>query len=203
METYLDGDASPGGAAASEKSWYVVHVMPHPVDFFARRFIGQLGIEYLHLTELRRRPRKKPLRVASLPGYLFVRFDRAREPWQMIYQAPGVIEILSSDEGNPVAITDEEMEIVLEMHHQRFSEKGREWYWPSWKIGQELLVVRGPLAGVRCAFVAFVRKAMPKAGREIGGDAANYVKAIVDSFGRKVIARFNISDLQPAPRAAA
>jgi transcription antitermination factor NusG len=197
LETHFDGGYPPGAAVASERSWYVVHVMPHPVDLFARRFIGQLGIEYLHLTELRRRPRKKPLRVASLPGYLFVRFDAERDPWQMIYRSPGVIEILSSEEGTPVAITDEEMETVIDTHHRRFHEKSHEWDWPSWRLGQDLLVTRGPLAGRRAVFISFVGRTT-RTGRHVGGDATHYATCKVSKDdGGEWLARFNVSDLQP------
>lgn len=70
------------------------------------RVLRRRAIAYTLLTFKRRQPKRRHLIVTRrwFPGYLFVRFNVVRDPWQeSIRRAPGVIEIL----GDPTPIPDE------------------------------------------------------------------------------------------------
>jgi transcription antitermination factor NusG len=77
---------------------YHINVEASLLRVLRRRQVG-----YILLTFRRRLPKRKHTIVTRrwFPGYLFVRFDVFRDPWQrMIREAPGAIEVL----GEPTPI---------------------------------------------------------------------------------------------------
>jgi transcription antitermination factor NusG len=168
-------------------AWHVLHVAPRPVldeddrlthDNIFRR-AKSLGVEMLQFTELRHRPRKKPVRVATFPGYLFARFDVGDARWSQLLHVDGVISILGDGVGKPTPLTDDEFDTLRERLLRRDDEVETERVW--FRPGCELKVVAGPIEGQIVTFVAAKGK--------------DEVRVIAGMFGRKamiVVARRDV-----------
>lgn len=173
-----------------ETDWYVLHVAP-PAEAEVERRLSRLGLDYRRFTELRKRPRKKMIRAATFPGYIFVSFDIEGARWKYLYHMPGVLDVLSAvdedDDGEviarrPIAVPSEVMERLIAEDAGRSLETNRE-YRPPWGSGDLLRVLDGPFASFTATYVGY---------------HAKLVHCFVHIFGRSTLAMFEPKDLELA-----
>ncbi len=124
--------------------WFALRVKSNYEKSVAFRLRNMGYAEFLPLyRRLRRWPTGQ--RVVSLPlfpGYLFSSFDP--EERQPILKIPGVLHIVSS-QSIPVPVDSGELSAVRRvLESPQFSEP-----WPFLNVGDRVLLVRGPLAGIR------------------------------------------------------
>jgi len=164
-----------------EPKWFVLHISSNHVNLIQRVFHA-IGLEFLYFTELQKRPRKKPLRVATLPGYLFVKFDPEGSRRKYLLATPGVISILGDDEGNPTALPEEIIEQLRAERNERSDDEDREWV-PPWEPGETLKILAGPFAGFPACYIGY---------------AGGHIHATVTIFGRDTLTMFNPTDIEKA-----
>ena len=162
-------------------AWYVIHVVT-TYEQIVGRHLTEIGLEYLRLTELRKRPRKKALIVSVFPGYLFVKFSICGLRWRYFHTIPGVISILGDDEGNPTALPEEIIDRLRVERNERSDNADREWV-PPWEPGEILTVLQGPFTSFPAVYIGY---------------AGGYVHATVTIFGRSTLAMFQPTDIEKA-----
>ncbi len=162
-------------------AWHVLHISSAQINLI-RRVLRALGVEFIYFTELRKRPRKKPLRVATFPGYLFAKFDPEGPRRIYLYATPGVISILGDEEGEPIPLPDEILDRLRAERDDRSDETDKDWS-PPWEPGEELKVLAGPFAGLRTTYIGY---------------AGGYIHAFVTIFGRDTHSMFNPTDVAVA-----
>jgi transcription antitermination factor NusG len=160
-------------------AWHVLHISSSHINLIQRVFRA-LGLEFFYFTELRKRPRKKPLRVATFPGYIFVKFDPLGARRKYLYATPGVISILGDEEGELSALPDEIFERLRAEREDRGEDANREPALP-WVPGAQLIVLTGPFASFPAICIGY---------------AGGKVHASVTIFGRTTLAIFNPTDLE-------
>lgn len=163
----------------TDMSWHVLHVSSDRINLICR-VARSLGVEFIYLTELLKRPRKKPVRAATFPGYLFARFDPNGERRGYLQATPGVIGILGDEDGNLSAVPDDVVERLRVERDERNQDRDCEWL-PSWSPGDELEVLDGPFARFTAIYIGY---------------AGKHVHASVSIFGRTTLAMFNVTDLK-------
>lgn len=102
LEATADGDFYPAIrhsetedlGSVRHPTWHVVRVDVAAMPVFHGVVGGVIGLEVLDLRYEFRRPREKPTERRWLPGYVFVKYDEARDRWQQIHRAPGVFAVL-------------------------------------------------------------------------------------------------------------
>ena len=162
-----------------EQAWHVLHISSNYTELIQRVF-RSIGVEFIYFTELKKRPRKKPLRVATFPGYLFVKFDPEGARRRYLEATPGVISILGDEEGNPTPLPEGVIERLRAERDDRSDDDDREWT-PPWAIGEVLRVLAGPFTGFPAIYI---------------GHAGGLIHASVQIFGRSTLSKFNQSDLE-------
>jgi transcription antitermination factor NusG len=179
-------------SAEVDLAWYVLHIAPPPAETIIDRSLRRLGLEYHIFTELRRRPREAPVRTATFPGYMFVRFDVNGLRWQHLHRTPGVLAILGEtweeEDGDgeiltlsrPLAIPNDVMDEVFRAHREREFESGLDWS-PKWSQGERLKVIGGPFAGLAATFQGYRSKR---------------IHALVEIFGRASLVKLERKDLE-------
>lgn len=164
-----------------EQAWHVLHISSNYTELIQRVF-RSIGVEFIYFTELKKRPRKKPLRVATFPGYLFVKFDPEGARRRYLEATPGVISILGDEEGNPSALPEEIITRLRLERTDRSEEDGREWS-PPWELGEILRVLAGPFTSFPATYIGY---------------AGGLIHAEVWIFGRGTLSKFNPLDLEKA-----
>jgi transcription antitermination factor NusG len=125
-------------------TWFALRVRPKQEKAVATN-LSRLGFdEYVPLQQVRRRwsDRVKVLDAPLFPGYIFCRFtysDRLR-----VLNAPGVESVVGFGKTD-AAVEDSEIEAV-----RTLVASGKPLvHLPFLRIGQSVLIERGPLAGIR------------------------------------------------------
>jgi transcription antitermination factor NusG len=125
-------------------SWFALRVRPKHERVAAHNLERQGFEEYVPLHRVRRRwsDRVKNLDAVLFPGYIFCRFARD-ERWQVL-NSPGVESIVGFGKTD-VPVDDAEIAAV-----RALIASGRPLAnWPFLRIGQNVAIESGPLAGLR------------------------------------------------------
>jgi transcription antitermination factor NusG len=90
--------------------------------------------------------RKKTIDFPLFPGYVFCRFDVGKR--QPVVTTPGVVSILGVGR-MPMPVPDEEVEAVQKVVRGGLMASP----WPFLRIGDRVLIERGPLAGIEGSLI--------------------------------------------------
>jgi transcriptional antiterminator NusG len=100
---------------AEALNWYAVHVKSRH-EFVAEGELAKKGLQAFLPSALKLRQwkdRKKQVRFALFPGYLFVRIAPQREQYHAVLKTKGVSSFICLEQGNPTAVPDEEMSSLV------------------------------------------------------------------------------------------
>lgn len=123
--------------------WFAVRVRSRQERVVSQHLRGRGLEEYYPTYDVMRQwsDRKKMVTESLFPGYVFCRFDRSNQ--LPILSAPGVVGLVGFGDG-PIEIPDEEVERVRRMTSSGLLVSP----WPFLKVGQRVLIERGPLLGL-------------------------------------------------------
>jgi transcription antitermination factor NusG len=168
---------SPIVTSAAETSphpWLALTVRPRHEKSVALHLSGKGYTQYLPLYRSRRQwsDRVQHVDLPLFAGYVFSRFDPLRR--LPVLTIPGVLSLVSFGQG-PEPVDAAELEAI-----RRIAESGVPVEpWPFLKIGQRVLVERGPLAGLegvllkmrsQCRIVVSVTMLQRSVAAEVGRD---------------------------------
>jgi transcription antitermination factor NusG len=125
-------------------AWFALRVRPNHERTTALSLGNQGFEEFVPLHRVRRRwsDRVKELDAALFPGYIFCRFSRVER--SRVLSAPGVESIIGFGKTD-IAVDDSEIAAV-----RALVASGRPLApWPYLRIGQNIAIEAGPLAGLR------------------------------------------------------
>ncbi len=140
ISSFAGGRIRPGEV---DLQWYAAYTRSRHEKFVARHLEAK-GVEcFLPLYESMRRwkDRKKVVELALFPSYVFVRID-AQERLRVL-EAPGMVRLVSFN-GVPAPLPPADIETLRrgldELHAEPY---------PYLKVGRQVRVERGPLAGMQ------------------------------------------------------
>jgi transcriptional antiterminator RfaH len=151
-------------------SWFAVQTIPRSEEKAREHLMRQSYQTYLpRLRKRRRHARKVDVVLRPLfPGYLFVNFDPAREPWRAINSTVGVTRLVGfGDELVPVP--DRVIEALRSLEDDKGVIVGAG---PQLKPGQAVRILDGAL--------------VDQIGVLLEGSGAERVRLLVRLLGRKV-----------------
>ena len=127
------------------QQWFVAKTKPHQ-ETQASLVLERRGLEsYAPLV-----PRSPGHRAGALeslfPGYLFARLDMRTSQWVEARSAPGVVYFLGGE--MPASVPDE----LVEEIRQRVARGEYGARRPSFRPGERLRIIRGPLEGLEAVF---------------------------------------------------
>ncbi len=127
-------------------SWYAVRTKPrheHRVQHWLQQR-GGLPVFLPKVEETRKRRSRRVTVVEPLfPSYLFVQMRFEPEPWQTVRWAPGVKQIVGTEEA-PTPVPAEAMQLLID---RCGTDEVIQWR-PSFHAGETVRVVNGPFAGL-------------------------------------------------------
>jgi transcription antitermination factor NusG len=127
------------------EAWYVLYTKPNSEHRVAHALTARGFTAFLPLLAARPAERAVPL----FPSYLFVRCDLETTGLSALEYLPGLCRVLSF-EGKPAVVPNQAIEMIrAELH--RIEEEGGLPRHP-FKPGDEVIVDRGPLAGLSGVF---------------------------------------------------
>jgi transcriptional antiterminator RfaH len=100
----------------AKKNWHVA-VTEWNKELVAERFLRSAGFEPFNprcSSQHMRRGRRVTVVRPYVPGYIFVRFDPAREPWQDINRARGIRRLICNTPETPTRIRQSVMAELFE-----------------------------------------------------------------------------------------
>lgn len=125
-------------------SWFALTVQPNH-ERTAERGLLNRGLEaYLPTCRVQKRwsDRVKNMDAVVFPGYVFCRFEKSE--LLRVLGAPGVRSIVAAGR-NPISVDDTEIDAV-----RKLAASGRPLLpWPYLRIGQNVMIERGPLSYMR------------------------------------------------------
>jgi len=135
-----------------ERLWYVLHTKSRHENVVSDGLLRKSVEVYLPLITVpsKRRDRKKTIRVALFPGYLFVKTDLHPHTHLEIVKAAGAVRFIGNSQG-PLPIADETVEslkIMVGSDHTVTTGNNL-------KKGDKVMVVHGPLEGVIGTFARY------------------------------------------------
>ena len=135
-----------------ERMWYVLHTKSRHENVVNDGLLRKSVEVYLPLITVpsKRRDRKKTIRVALFPGYLFVKTDLHPHTHLEIVKVAGAVRFIGNSQG-PLPIADETVEslkIMVGSDHTLTTGNNL-------KKGDKVMVVHGPLEGVIGAFARY------------------------------------------------
>ena len=133
-------------------AWYVAHTRSRFEQVVLEGLERKSLVAFLPkiTTMSKRRDRRKKIRVPLFPGYVFLRSDLNPAERLEILKTVGVVRLIGNQDG-PVSVPDEAIESLRIMVATDTSvETGARF-----KKGDRVMVVEGPLAGVKGMFVRY------------------------------------------------
>ena len=162
-------------------NWYAVHVKSRH-EFVAADELGKKGLDAFlpSVTRVRQwKDRKKEVRFALFPGYLFVHISPEREKYHEVLKSRGVVAFISLDKGSPTPVPPEEVSSLKSV-----IESGREIdIYPHLKEGARVRMKKGVL---RDSVGVLVRK-----------DDSRLFVVNIDILGRSVGVAVYAEDIEP------
>lgn len=127
-----------------DRAWYAVYTIVRHEKKVNEALMGKETVTYLPLAETlsRWKDRRKKVRIPLFPGYLFVNIDPKER--RDVLSTRGVVSILGVN-GAPVPIPDEQIDGLKKLLSSDYKYDP----YPYFAEGREVVVVRGPLEGVR------------------------------------------------------
>ena len=135
-----------------ERLWYVLHTKSRHEKVVNDLLLKKSVEAYLPIVTVRskRRDRKVMIRVPLFPGYLFVKTDLQPNSHLEVVKTFGAVRLLGNKQG-PVAVPDDtinSLQIMVSSEHPVTTGSRL-------KIGDKVMVVYGPFAGVVGTFVRY------------------------------------------------
>lgn len=88
------------------RRWHVIRVEPG-LDELVKRLTLVEGFDHHEFRFIEPHPRRRPSERRYFPGYHFIGFDVELDPWERLFQMPGVLELFRhSDSLLPIPIAD-------------------------------------------------------------------------------------------------
>lgn len=136
----------------SRRRWYVLHTKSRFENKVLDR-LNQKGAEVFlprHLVLSRRRDRRKMIWVPLFPGYLFVRTPPTPAAHVAVLKTAGAVRLIGNN-SEPIPVADATVDSlrILSEARQPLVTGTR------FRRGQPVIVMNGPLAGVRGEFVRY------------------------------------------------
>jgi transcriptional antiterminator NusG len=165
--------------------WYVLHTKSR-FENVVNDGLGKKSIEVFLpkvMVRSKRRDRKAMIRVPLFPGYLFVKTDLAPQSHLEIVKTVGAVRLIGNKQG-PIPVpaeTVDSLKIMVASDHPVTTGYNL-------KKGDNVLVVRGPFAGVSGTFVRYGGKGRvvvniealgQYAGVEVGEDDLEIIPKIL------------------------
>ncbi len=130
-----------------EPCWYAVQTKPcheYRVEHWLRERGGGLPVFLPRVEEVRKRRSRRVTVVEPLfPSYLFVHMTLTPDPWYAVKWSPGVKRIVGTED-MPTPVPAEAMRLLMDRCGGGAVVKWR----ASFRIGEPVLVVHGPFAGL-------------------------------------------------------
>src|SRR3989442_385116 len=124
--------------------WYAIQTKPNK-ELSVQAALDDAGFE-VYCPRIRKPLRRADLRLwkeaALFPGYLFARFDFARD-YPRLRWKPGLVRVVMSG-ATPLAVTEAMLASVLQIEKEGIRHLIRP---VRWKPGNRVRVVQGPFAG--------------------------------------------------------
>ncbi len=162
-------------------NWYAVHVKSRH-EFVAEDELGRKGLEAFlpAVTKLRQwKDRKKEVRFALFPGYLFVHIAPERELYHEVLKTRGVSAFICLEKGYPTPVQAEEVASLRSV-----IESGRELdIYPHLREGARVRMKKGAL---RDAVGVLIKK-----------DESRLFVVNIDILGRSVGVSVYAEDIEP------
>lgn len=162
---------------SNDLNWYVIHVRSRQ-EFVVFAELCRKGVEAFlpSITKLRQwKDRKKPVKFALFPGYLFVHTAPHRDGCLAVLKTKGVVTFVCLERGSPTPVPLEDVTSLKSM-----IDSGAEIdIYPHLKPGAKVKVKRGPLSDAegilvrkenRTLFVVNIDILGRSAGVEISAD---------------------------------
>jgi transcriptional antiterminator RfaH len=130
-------------------NWYCIQTKRYKESWVARQLMESCTEIYLPLLRQQRlvRRQRKWVIEALFPGYLFARFV-AEERLRAVRYTPGVVQVLSTLEGEPIAVDAAIVGALRERSTDGYVEVESVPFFP----GEELKIKEGPFQGFRALF---------------------------------------------------
>jgi len=97
----------------------------------------------------RRKDRKKKIKAALFPGYIFISCEMSGDTRHEIIKVPGVANIIGNRSGVPISIPDHQIESVRKIVESDFVPRPH----PYLKVGDMVIVKEGQLNGATGYFI--------------------------------------------------
>jgi transcription termination/antitermination protein NusG len=165
----------------SDSNWYALYVKSR-FEFVTEGELVKKGIEaYLPtVNRLRRwKDRNKLVNFPLFPGYLFIHIVPRAEEFGKVYATRGVVNVLGSSHGDPIAVSPEEITSL-----QLLVGSGMDLdVYPHLKEGTKVRFTRGPLQG---------------AGGILQKVEGRYIFVVnIELLGRCVAVKVHANDVEP------
>ena len=167
---------APGQSECVSHSWYVVRHRPYEGTSTCNA-IKEIGFKARHFVERISRPRRDDVLRAFLPGYLFARWSMDDPQWGRILRLRGVVGVMSTSSGHPIAVPIADMDLFGSRFDDRDELIPIKKAAPSDVIGKQFSVQVGPWA-------KFI-------GECVGIDPKGRVALLLTIFGRDSIQEFS------------
>ena len=135
-----------------QQLWYVLHTKSRH-ESVVNDGLARKSVE-VYLPKItvpsKRRDRKKTIRVALFPGYVFVKTDLHPHTHLEIVKVAGAVRFLGNKQG-PLSLADETVESLKIMVESDYAVTTGN----NLRKGDNVLVVHGPLEGVMGTFVRY------------------------------------------------
>jgi len=135
-----------------QQLWYVLHTKSRH-ESVVNDGLARKSVE-VYLPKItvpsKRRDRKKTIRVALFPGYVFVKTDLHPHTHLEIVKVAGAVRFIGNKQG-PLSIADETVESLKIMVESDYAVTTGN----NLRKGDNVLVVHGPLEGVMGTFVRY------------------------------------------------
>lgn len=123
--------------------WYLVTTLP------ANEMRAKLNLQLLGITVwlpkyskvMRQRHEERFVERVLFPGYLFIAFERGREQWQTVRDAPGAYGVIAA-EGRPMRVPNDDVAKLMSCCLTGFFDQGQR------RVGSKVRVVAGKHAGL-------------------------------------------------------
>ncbi len=139
-------DLMVGRSIEYSESWYVLRTHVRR-ELQVDRFLRQHGLETFLPVKMVGVRGGELVQESFFPSYLFFRLSSTSPQWPLVRWAPGAKQVVAFD-GMPASVPDA---LVATIRHRLGSQSGGAIV-PSFKRGERLKIVAGPLAGLDAIF---------------------------------------------------
>ncbi|HFL8819551.1 MAG TPA: transcription termination/antitermination protein NusG [Candidatus Azoamicus sp. OHIO2] len=136
------------------KRWYVIHVMSSKEDEITKKIkkkiseqhisnlFGNILVPFEEFIEIKSGKKEKGKRN-FFPGYIFIEMSMNYRTWFLVKHTDQVIGFVGSNVGTPIAVSNEEVEMIIEKMNQSFYKPKHK---KSFNLGEMIRVIDGPFS---------------------------------------------------------